>query len=629
MEKTMKPLETIKKQDIEDILALTPMQEGMLFHYLRDPQSQYYFEQLNLGITGEIDIEFFKKAWNLVIETNDTLRTVFRWEEMEKPVQVILKEHKLQLEYYDFSTRDAGEKKKQLEKITVKDRKKNFDLRKVPFRVTLCKIEEDKYRVIMSNNHILYDGWSNGIILKEFFSAYNDLVHGKKLAIPIKTKFKEFVKLFRSQDLNKQEKFWKNYLKDFDGRSEFSIKKAKGDGQNEGLPGAENYQFKFDRHLQSKLESFIREQNITAAALLYAAWGILLQRYNDCHDGLFGITVSGRSAKIEGIEQIVGLFINTIPLRVKSRSHEEIRALLSEIYGTLQSFVEYEYDSTSLPDIKKCSQLDNRNEPFDTLVVVENYPLVNDLRQKRGPLSVDSFSMQEMTHYDLTLLVLIFDEIEINFKYPGGLFDRQTIRSLARHYGNVVEYMVGHPDGKVIEIEMLSAGEKNKLLREFNKTEAQFPADKTIYELFADQVERTPDNIAAVGEGLRLDISHISYGELNTRANQLAGQLIERGVKADTIVAIMLERFIEMLIGIMGILKAGGAYLPLDTRESQQRIKFMLQDSAARLLLKQRRFLLISCKSLQKKQAFEMTPPKERHQADREWVGGATPFLLK
>ncbi|NIM12912.1 MAG: amino acid adenylation domain-containing protein [Candidatus Aminicenantes bacterium] len=579
----MAKIKKLSQQDIEDIFALTPLQEGMLFHYLQDPKGDQYFEQLCLNISGGIDIEVFEQAWNSVIDTNEMLRTVFRWENVKNPIQIVLKEYLLQPRYYDFSGKDRTERKMLLDEIKTRDRNEKFDLQDVPFRVTLGKTSENQYELMVSHHHILYDGWSSGIILKEFFTTYNDLFNQKKPEKVIKNKFKEFVKWRQPPDTEKQEKFWKDYLMGFDSRSEFSIKKSKGDGPDEGIYRAENYQFKFDRHLQGKLESFVREQNITAAALLYAAWGILLQRYNDHDDELFGITVSGRSAKVEGIEQMVGLFINTLPFRVKSRSYEEIRALLGKIHGSLQSLGEFEI--TSLLDIKECSELDNRDEPFDTLVVVENYPLANDLKQKRGPLSVDSFSIFEMTHYDLTLLVPVFDEIEINFIYPAGLFDRETIRDLACHYRNVVEYIIRHPDGKVIEIEMLSAEEKNKLLREFNKTEAEFPADKTIYELFAHQVERTPDHISVVGEGLRLDICHISYQELNTRANQLAGYLIERGVKADSIVGIMLERSIEMVIGIMGILKAGGAYLPIDPDYPQERIDFMLKDSEAQVLV--------------------------------------------
>ncbi|MGD2089904.1 MAG: condensation domain-containing protein, partial [Candidatus Aminicenantes bacterium] len=163
------------RKNTADIVALTPLQEGMLFHYLREPGSDLYFEQLSLDISGRMDIGFFEKAWNVVIETNEMLRTVFRWEKLKDPVQIHLKKHKCKLKVYDLSNKDNSQKKAALEQIKAKDRQKNFDLSRVPFRVILCKIAENKYRLIISNHHILYDGWSTGIILREFFEVYQAL----------------------------------------------------------------------------------------------------------------------------------------------------------------------------------------------------------------------------------------------------------------------------------------------------------------------------------------------------------------------------------------------------------------------------------------------------------------------
>jgi amino acid adenylation domain-containing protein len=586
---TMKPLRKIDRQNIEDIFALTPMQEGMLFHYLRDSQSQYYSEQLSLGITGEIDMELFKKAWNLVVETNDMLRTVFRWEKIEKPVQVILKVHNLQLEYYDISTRDAGEKKKQLEEIRVKDRGRNFDFRNVPFRVTLCKIEPGKYEMIISNHHILYDGWSNGIILKEFFSAYNDLVHGKKLTIPGKTKFKEFVKLIRAQDLNKQEKSWEDYLRGFDTKTRLPVKTRKRTGRT----NTENYQITLTAVERKKLESFAQGYRITRAALLYTAWGVLLQKYNNSDDVIFGITVSGRSASLGGIEDMVGLFINTLPLRIQTNSHETARELLYRIDNALQMLKEFEVTSTV--NIKKYSEIDNTEELFDSIVVIENYPLDSRLisGSDKLSLSVDSYSMVEMTHYDLTIAISIIRDMEVTFSYKEGLFEEETIVRLAHHFRSIVKAIMTDPGKEIAGIEIISGEEKHKILFEFNKPGTRYPGDKTVQQLFAGQVERTPDQVALVGKeeggkGRRVEGKkemQLSYRELNGKADRLAYILKEKGVKPDTIVGIKMERSIEIMVGIWAILKAGGVYLPIDPGYPEQRIQYMLNDSNASILL--------------------------------------------
>jgi len=194
MYKDTEKIITLNKEDIEDIIALTPMQEGMLFHYLKDPASDLYFEQLCLEISGKIDGKYFEQAWNSVVENNEMLRTIFRWEKMEKPTQAILKKHYIKVRHYDLSNRGGQEKSKPVEEIKTKDRVEKFDLHDVPFRVTLITLGKTRHVIIISNHHILYDGWSNGIILEEFFNAYHDLCHHKITKKPDKTRFKEYMR---------------------------------------------------------------------------------------------------------------------------------------------------------------------------------------------------------------------------------------------------------------------------------------------------------------------------------------------------------------------------------------------------------------------------------------------------
>jgi len=212
----MQKMNKLDRENIEDILALTPLQEGMLYHYLKDPESDLYFEQLSLRLSGDVRIEIFEQAWNFVIRTNEMLRTMFRWENLENPIQAVLKEYFLKPVYYDIQDEDHNKPGKSLREIKTRDRNEKFHLRDVPFRVTLCKIGKNRYELILSNHHILYDGWSTGIILKEFFDAYHALSSRKGLVLPVKTKFREFIKWVQNQDTEKQEKSWTGYLKGFD-----------------------------------------------------------------------------------------------------------------------------------------------------------------------------------------------------------------------------------------------------------------------------------------------------------------------------------------------------------------------------------------------------------------------------
>ncbi|MCP4157138.1 MAG: hypothetical protein GY757_56020 [bacterium] len=333
------------KKNIADILALTPMQQGMLFHYLKDPTSELYFEQLTLELStlelstlelstlelstlelsGKVDRKHFEKAWNTVIQTNEMLRTRFRWEKIKTPVQIVLKQHHIKPRYYNFPVEQGTaapapqeaykeapaalpEQEARLEEIKTKDRKEGFDLREVPFRITLYKNEEHRYTMIISHHHILYDGWSTGIILKEFFNAYDTLTKGKTLKPKTKTQFKDFITWHRNK--NKEKKYWKNYLKEFDAQKELSIKRKKN---RVAAAITTNYETRLKDTLTKEIETFAEKYKLTPASVLYGAWGLLMQRYNNTEDAICGTTVSARNAGLKGIEETVGLCINTIP----------------------------------------------------------------------------------------------------------------------------------------------------------------------------------------------------------------------------------------------------------------------------------------------------------------------------
>ncbi|UCH97247.1 MAG: non-ribosomal peptide synthetase, partial [Candidatus Aminicenantes bacterium] len=491
-------------KNLEDVLALTPLQEGMLFYYLQNPTGDRYVEQLTLEISGEIDAVIFEKAWNIVVETNEMLRTVFRWKKMKYPLQVVLKAFHLKPIYHDLSGIKTSEKNKLAEEIKINDRKKKFDLQEVPFRVTLCKIEANKYQMIVSNHHILYDGWSNGIILKEFFNAYNDLAHKRTPIKPVKNKFKEYIRWIKNQDKNEQEKFWNEYLRGFEGRAELAVKTKRAKDtldEKEGKAGVqhtEKHHARLSRDNKNKIEEFVKKHKITLAALFYSTWGILLQKYNNSSDVLFGTTVSGRSAKLDGIEDMVGLFINTLPMRVKSNPGKMVIDVLNQVNHILQNREEYE--TTSLVDISEYSQLGNAGELFDSLVVIENYPLELHLMTQDSELSIDSYSMVENTNYDLTVGIVVFDGIDMDFVYNRECFEPGIIKNLSGHFCRIMENIIKNPAKKVHEIEILSEKEKQQLLVDFNDTAVDFHRDKTIHRLFTEQAEQSPDHVALVGQ---------------------------------------------------------------------------------------------------------------------------------
>lgn len=556
----------IEKQNIEDIFALTPMQEGMLFHYLKDRENDHYSEQLCIDLSGEIDDNYFEQAWKSVIETNEILRTVFRWEGVQQPVQMVLKGGPFYFKYDDLSSRESNEKKEDLLKKIEKDRKKKFDLHDIAFRVTLFKINERKYKLLISNHHILYDGWSNGIILKELLEAYDRLVHHRRPIKESKNKFKAFVRWIQNQENLHQEKYWQEYLKGVDTPTVLSLKKQTTiDTKTTG-----HYQIELNPNMKTKLDTFAREHQLTLASLFYCSWGILLQRYNSTPDVVFGTTASGRSAKIKDIEKIVGLFINTVPLRIRFPGNQTILNLLLKTNMDLRERIPFEH--TSLANINSRINNNNHNELFDTVIIVENYPI--NIPQAKNNITFENYQIIENTHYTISVIVKLFDIYEINFSYDEGLLDEGTIVQISQHFISTLKYILNHPNSQVVDIDILSKSEKETLLYKFNDTDDEYSKNKTIQDLFINKVKVIPHHICAVYEN-----KYLTYSQLDKLTTILGIILRKYGIKQDVVVGLIAERSLEMLMGILGILKAGGAYIPIDPSFPLERIKYMLNDS--------------------------------------------------
>lgn len=448
----MEKRKTLDKKNIEDILALTPIQKEMFDFYLEAPGHDPYFEQLSLNITGFIDYYYFEQAWNHVIQDNQMLRTLVRWESADKPMQIILKEHKLKPAFHDLSHKRNIDKQKNLEKIKTGDRNKKFDFQDVPFRVTLCKLEPGLFEMIISGHHILYDCWSSGIIFKEFFTAYERSVNNKNPSSPPKKKFKEFIRWLKSRDTEKQEEFWKDYLKDFHPP-----------GKKNTIHAGTSLCKAFQKENKRKLEDFAGVHKLSIPVLLYTAWGLLLQKINNSDDVVFGTVVHGRNADVQGIREMVGLFINTLPLRVRSFPGETMLHLLQRIDSHLQE--REPYDSTPLSKIKQCSGLSSNQPLFDSMVIIDYEPLYFRLSRenKGGSLSLNSYSIVETTGFDLTLGITLNGGIEVTMTYGSMLFDRDTVNRLYSDFTDILNLITEQPGRKVWDLLLQEAEEDSRL----------------------------------------------------------------------------------------------------------------------------------------------------------------------
>ncbi|MCK4257906.1 MAG: amino acid adenylation domain-containing protein [Halanaerobiales bacterium] len=560
----------LQKENIDAIIKLTPLQKGILYHYLKNSDSDEYCNQLVLDISGEINLECFQKAWNFVLESNEVLRTLFRWEEIREPIQISLKTPELKFEFYNLmSERD---KLQVFKKIIDQDKADKFNLMEVPFRIKLCQLEQSLFKMIISNHHILYDGWSTGLILKEFFAAYQRTIEGKELIKPVKTKFREFVNCLKKRNHEEDQTFWQEYLANYEPYNLWF------QNNQEKINEVQTKAFQFLSELTEEINVFVKNQGITLATLFYSSWGILLQRYTNSSDVIFGTTVSGRNENVRDIENIVGLFINTIPLRVTSNPQEQVKDLLSMVNRVLQTRGSYE--STPLVDIKKYSGIKADEILFNSIMVIENYKLDQSLSTKENILSIESYKIFEQTNFDLTVSITTFENLEVSLSYKKRVFPEQIIEQITNHFKNLISNIIRLPVAEMQHIDMLNAVEKETILSNWNNTTVAYNQDLLFYELFERQAELHPERIAAIFQNDKL-----TYKELNHKSNQLARRLRAKGVKPESIVGIRIARSLEMIIGLLAIIKAGGAYLPLDPKNPLERSKYILNDSRACLLL--------------------------------------------
>jgi len=430
----------IRAQNVEDILPLTPMQKSMLFMLLMNPSGDFYFEQQRYRLSGQVRAELVDKAWNFVANNNEMLRTVFRWKGLENPVQIILKEKRIPVKHFDLSQRENC--RELSDDIELQEWRKKVDISNDPFKVVLCKLSETEYHMILSTHHIILDGWSNAILLKEFYEAYSCMYYGREPDKKHKIKYKEYIGWLLKQDKSKAVKQWKKYLDGcFDSHpvSEPNIRPP------------ENYKtdihaYRFEGDLMKEIEGFTKKHGITLAALFYSVWGILQMQLCGVWDVLFGITVSGRAPELKGIEDLVGVFIKTLPMRIRTNPQEKI---INLVKGVSSDIVSIEGNQiVQLTDIMPYGW--GGNNIMNTAVVIQNYPLEKTLFNCSGGIfSLDLFSSRYATNFDIVLGIKLFpDFLEIEFSYNCNVYSPQQVQELCRKYVSVTEAIVKIFNGK-------------------------------------------------------------------------------------------------------------------------------------------------------------------------------------
>jgi amino acid adenylation domain-containing protein len=567
----------MSRKNVEDIYPLSPVQHGMLFHALDTSQPGVYMGQLGWTLRGTLDLDAFQKAWQEVVDRHPILRTAFVWERLEDPMQLVKKGVILPIDQHDLRNLDEGEQAAWIERFLREDSRRGFDLTRAPLmRLTLVRLRDDTHRLIWSRHHLLLDGWSTPILLKEVFTLYEGFATGKEVKLDRPRPYGEYIAWLQKQDLEKAKAFWKKELEGFHAPTPLTV-------DHPPTPGVLDRVFD-ERTLDlpeataNALQAFCRKHQLTMSTIIQAAWALVLSRYSGENDIIFGATASGRSADVPGIERMVGLFINTLTVRIKVEPEQTLVEWLTGLHHHLAELREYEH--TPLVSVQECSQVPRGTRLFESLLVYENYPFDESLRQGMKGLSVGQATATTRTNYPVMVVGAVKKTLHLLISYHRRRFETATIDRMLGHIATLLEAFVDGGERPVSALPMLTAAERQTLLVEWNQTAAPYLRDTCMQTLFEAQVEKNPEAIALIFEDRRL-----SYRELNHKANQLAHYLRKFGVGPEVLVGLSMRRCPELYVAILGVLKAGGAYVPLDPSYPEERLGYMMEDSGVTLLL--------------------------------------------
>ncbi|MFB6809230.1 amino acid adenylation domain-containing protein, partial [Streptomyces sp. NPDC056387] len=559
------------KLKLQDVWSLSPLQEGMLFHALYDPQGvDVYTSQVSVGLQGKLDPEALRSAGQALLRRHPNLRAAFRHSAQGQPVQLIPREVVLPWRQCDLSGISPADREAEADRLAAAEREERFDPARPPLmRFTLLVLGEEEYRLVITHHHMLLDGWSVPILLRDLFSLYQ--APEEDSGLPRVTPFNAYLAWLARQDRSVSESAWRE---DLAGLAQ-SCHLAPAHRSRAPIPPAQTEGF-LSSELTSALQRYARDAGVTMSTVVQAAWALLLSRLTGQDDVVFGATVAGRPSDIPGIESMLGLFINTVPVRIRLEAGESLAHLLKRAQDRHVRMLDHMH--VGLTDIQEWAGV---GDLFDTLVVFENYPVDRESIVSPAPgLRISGLKGYDGIHYPLNLVAALTGQrLLLRLNYRPDLFERASVERLVGCLERLLETLVEDPDRPVGRVDILSPEDRHRLLTEWNDTRTEPPAG-LIPDLFERQVVRAPRATALVFGDVE-----VSYGELNARANRLARLLMSRGVGPERVVALMLPRSVETVVALLAVLKAGGAYLPVDPELPADRVAFMLRDAQPAVVL--------------------------------------------
>ncbi len=613
---------------LEDAYPLSPVQEGMLFHSIHDDRPGVYIDQFTCLLPRTIDEEALVDAWKTVVSRHPALRTAIRWAETDRPVQVVFREAELPVDRLDWDLVPDAERADRLEAFLARDRSIGFVPTLAPLlRLTLIRSGEEGIRLVWSFHHMIVDGWCLPILLGEVLAIAE---RRRSAELPRARPFRDFLAWLGTRDSSASEAFWRRTLSGFVEPTPLGIEGPSAPAEAIGLPEEASV---LDPETTKVLESLARAERITLSTIAQGAWAIVLGRYSGRGDVVFGAAVAGRPADLPGVETMVGMFINTIPLRVRIDEDAPAVEWLRALQRAQVERLPHEFSPPV--SVQTWSDVHRGRPLYRSVVVFENFPIDEALKANAGGLGVRDARVLEMTHYPLTLTVVPGDGLGLRLGFDPREADAEGVGRMLGHLKILLESLAADPHRRVGDLSMMTEAEREQLgrwsapgtadadatarlsagarcldrtpprigdrdvsqitkptsemtpdekralvARLLREKKASGTAEALVHRAIEAQAARSPD-APAVSDGQ----ASLSYRELNERSNRLARLLRQRGVGPETLVGLFVGRSASMMVGLLGILKAGGAYVPLDPIYPPDRLAFMLDDSEAKILV--------------------------------------------
>ncbi|MGW3961742.1 non-ribosomal peptide synthase/polyketide synthase [Amycolatopsis sp. NPDC005003] len=554
---------------VADLHPLTPMQAGMVFHGLSQESQGVYFEQVTAVLDGVAEPRYLAEAWQHVVDRTPVLRGSVVWEDVPEPLLVVHRDARVPVTELDWRDRDREDA---LRELLAEDRARPFDLAAAPLlRVALARLPGDAVQLVWTFHHVLLDGWSVFQVLADVCTAYAALRDGTTPALPHRRPFGDYVTWLTGQTAEGAEEYWRRELADVTEPTPLPYDRVPATAHASSSSTWVGRDL--DEAATRRLAAFARRERLTLNAVVQGAWALLLARHSGEDDVCFGATVSGRPAGLAGVDDITGIFINTLPVRVTADPAAPVAGWLRGLQTAQAESRRFEH--VPLTDVQAWSGVEGGRNLFDSLVVFENYPVTADDVGGAAAHGVRLRELQAMetTNYPLSVVAAPGPRLSLGLGYDPALFDAATVERLAGRLEHLLTAIAEDPARPLRDLDVVGAAEREQVLVAFNDTRHEVPP-VTLTELIEAQAARTPDAVAVVSRDERL-----TFAELDARADRLARLLAARGAGPERIVALALGRSVEIVVAQLAVLKTGAAYLPVDPDYPAERIAFMLADA--------------------------------------------------